>query len=122
MPKYTSSTSQLIDAALRLFDRIINKDLNVRRVTVTACKLLPEDEAKQIESGKTEQLSFFDNPDEVQERREQENAELEKERKCQETILQIRKKYGKNAILKGVNYEEGATTKERNGQIGGHKA
>ena len=122
MPKYTSSTSQLIDAALRLFDRIINKDLNVRRVTVTACKLLPEDEAKQIESGKTEQLSFFDNPDEVQERREQENTELEKERKCQETILQIRKKYGKNAILKGVNYEEGATTKERNGQIGGHKA
>lgn len=122
MPKYTSSTSQLIDAVLRLFDRIINKDLNVRRVTVTACKLLPEDEAKQIESGKTEQLSFFDNPDEVQERREQENVELEKERKCQETILQIRKKYGKNAILKGVNYEEGATTKERNGQIGGHKA
>lgn len=122
MPKYTSSTSQLIDAALRLFDRIINKDLNVRRVTVTACKLLPEDEAKQIESGKTEQLSFFDNPDEVQERSEQEKAELEKERKCQETILQIRKKYGKNAILKGVNYDEGATTKERNGQIGGHKA
>ena len=122
MPKYTSSTSQLIDAALRLFDRIINKDLNVRRVTVPACKLLPEDEAKQIESGKIEQLSFFDNPDEVQERREQEKAELEKERKCQETILQIRKKYGKNAILKGVNYEEGATTKERNGQIGGHKA
>ncbi len=122
MPHYTSSTNQLVDATLRLFDRIINKDLNVRRVTVTVCKLLPEDEAKQIESGKTEQLSFFDNPDEVQECREQEQAELEKERKCQETILQIRKKYGKNAILKGVNYEEGATTKERNGQIGGHKA
>lgn len=122
MPKYTSSTSQLIDAALRLFDRVINKDLNVRRIAITACKLLPEDEAKQIESGKTEQFSFFDNPDELQERREQEQAELAKERKCQETILQIRKKYGKNAILKGVNYEEGATTKERNGQIGGHKA
>ncbi len=122
MPKYTSSTNQLVDAALRLFDRIINKDLNVRRVAVTVCKLLPEDEAKQLESGKTEQLSFFDNPDELQERREQEQAELAKERKCQETILQIRKKYGKNAILKGVNYEEGATTKDRNGQIGGHKA
>lgn len=122
MPRYTSSTNQLVDAALRLFDRIINKDLNVRRIAVTVCKLLPEEEAKQVESGKTEQLSFFDNPDEIQERREQEQAELAKERKCQETILQIRKKYGKNAILKGVNYEEGATTKERNGQIGGHKA
>ena len=122
MPKYTSSTNQLVDAVLRLFDRIINKDLNVRRVTITVCKLVSEGEAIQIESGRAEQLSFFDNPDEIQERREQEQAELAKERKCQETILQIRKKYGKNAILKGVNYEEGATTKERNGQIGGHKA
>lgn len=83
---------------------------------------MSEDEVRQLESGKTEQLSFFDNPEELQERREQEQAELEKERKCQETILQIQKKYGKNAILKGVNYEEGATIKERNGQIGGHKA
>lgn len=122
LPRYTSSTMQLINAALALFDRIINKKLNVRRVTVTACKLLTESDAKQYESGRTEQLSFFDNPNEIQERREREQAELDKERKCQETILEIRKKYGKNAILKGVNYEEGATTKERNGQIGGHKA
>lgn len=121
MPKYTSSTNRLVEAALRLFERIINKDLNVRRVAVTVCKLLPEDEAKQADSGRTEQISFFDSPD-IQERREQEQTELEKERRCQETILQIRKKYGKNAILKGVNYEEGATTKNRNGQIGGHKA
>lgn len=121
MPKYTSSTNRLVEAALRLFERIINKDLNVRRVAVTVCKLLPEDEAKQADSGRMEQISFFDSPD-IQERREQEQTELEKERRCQETILQIRKKYGKNAILKGVNYEEGATTKNRNGQIGGHKA
>ena len=122
LPKYTSSTNQLIEATLRLFDRIIDKKLNVRRVAVTACKLLSESDAKQVESKHTEQLSFFDNLDGIEERREQEQAELEKERKCQETILEIRKKYGKNAILKGVNYEEGATTKERNGQIGGHKA
>ena len=122
LPKYTSSTLQLDDAVLRLFERIINKELNVRRVTVTVCKLLSENDAKQYESGKTEQLSFFDDAGGAEERREQEQAELEKERKCQETVLQIRKKYGKNAILKGLNYEDGATTKERNGQIGGHKA
>lgn len=121
MPKYTSSTNQLVEAALRLLERIVNKDLNVRRIAVTACKLLPEDEAKQADSGRTEQISFFDSPDK-EKQNEQAQAELEKERRCQETILQIRKKYGKNAILKGVNYEEGATTKERNGQIGGHKA
>ena len=122
LPKYTSSTLQLDDAVLRLFDRIINKELNMRRVTVTVCKLLSENDARQYESAKTEQLSFFDDAGGAEERREQEQAELEKERKCQETVLQIRKKYGKNAILKGLNYEDGATTKERNGQIGGHKA
>ena len=84
--------------------------------------MLSENDARQYESAKTEQLSFFDDAGGAEERREQEQAELEKERKCQETVLQIRKKYGKNAILKGLNYEDGATTKERNGQIGGHKA
>ena len=122
LPEYTSSTHQLIEATLRLFDRIVNKELNVRRVTVTVCKLLPEGAAKQQAQQQGKQMSIFDVLDGTESRREQEQAELERERRTQETIIQIRKKYGKNAILKGVNYEEGATTKERNGQIGGHKA
>lgn len=117
---YTSSTKIIIEKALTLFDRIINKDLNVRRVNITACKVLPENEAKECEANG--QLSIFDISEEAQAESAARQERLEKERREQEAILGIRKKYGKNAVLKGVNFEEGATTKERNGQVGGHKA
>lgn len=119
LPRYTSSTKLLTDAVLRLFDRIINKDLNVRRVYITVCKLMMEDEAKRMESNRGIQMSLFDAPLETQ---QHEQEQLEKERRIQETIIEIRQKYGNNAFLTGTNFDEGATTRERNGQIGGHKA
>lgn len=118
LESYTSSTRVIIDAALRLFDRIVNKSLNVRRLNITACKVIRESDAIRQEHTACRQMTLFDDPVAEQERREA----LERERKGQETILEIRKRFGKNAILRGVNFQEGATTIERNGQIGGHKA
>ena len=91
-----------------LFDRIVNKDLLVRRMSVAANHTLPEG------SPETMQLSLF----EAEEKKE----DSARERRRQEAILTIKKKYGKNAILKGLNFEEGATQRERNKQVGGHKA
>lgn len=118
LPKYTCSTRQIIEAALRLFDRIVNKDLKMRRVNITACKVIRESDALQEESAAVVQMSIFDDPTA---QIEQEKA-LARERQGQEAILQIRSRFGKNAILRGTNFEEGATTRERNEQIGGHKA
>jgi Nucleotidyltransferase/DNA polymerase involved in DNA repair len=100
----TSSTRLISEAVLGLFDRIVDPELYVRRLNVTAANVTPEDRAG-------EQLELFGEP-----------FDTEKERRQQEAILEIRRKFGKNAILKGMNFEEGATAMERNKQIGGHKA
>jgi DNA polymerase V len=102
--KHTSSTSIIIDALMELFDRIIDDELTVRRVTLSANNL-------KNESDNFEQLDIFTDP-----------VKLEQEKRLQNAMLTIQDKYGKNAILKGTNYLEGATTRERNGQIGGHKS
>ena len=91
---------------MELFRQIANPDLTVRRVYVVAAHLMDEKQA----GGR--QLSLFDEAP----------VDLERERRQQEAILAIRQRFGKNAILKGMNFEEGATTRERNMQIGGHKA
>lgn len=104
--RHSSSAQVITDAVMELFDRIVSKDLTIRRVNVTACHLLPENEVDAAQ-----QMSLFE-----------EETDDDKERKRQEAILSIRKKFGKNAILKGMNFEDGATTIERNSQIGGHKA
>jgi DNA polymerase V len=114
--RYTSSTRQLVAAAMELFDRIVDPGLLTRRVTVVADHVL--DEAAVLEAQPMEQLDLFTDPAV----REEEKAALERERRMQQAVLTIQKKYGKNAILKGMNLEEGATTRERNDQIGGHKA
>ena len=98
-----------------LFDRIVNPDLLVRRIYVTACQL---EDAKTAGKDSFEQLDLFANPAAQEAKREA----LVREEKMQEAMLSIRKKYGKNAILKGINFKEGATARQRNGQIGGHKA
>ena len=98
----SSSTKKIMAAVLELYDRIVSKELLIRRVTLGANNLVEE---------RYEQYDLFTDP-----------VELEKERKMQEAMLRIKKKFGKNAILKGINLEEGATTMERNKQIGGHKA
>ena len=116
----TSSTKLIMKAVEELYDRIINPDLLVRRITVVASRVVPEREAGQKEV--FEQLDLFTDYQALEQEREQEKKELDKEKRIQKAILDIQKKYGKNAVLRGMNFEEGATTRERNGQIGGHKA
>ena len=118
----TSSTKQLMDAVVRLYDRIINKDLLVRRINITFTHIKKEDVAEEELRGGYEQLDLFTDYAAERAQREEEQAALAKERKRQETVIAIQKKYGKNSMLKGMNFEDGATTKERNHQIGGHKA
>ena len=103
--RHTSSTRQIIDAAMSIYDRIVPADAAIRYVSIAANHVVDESSVDTL------QLDLFD-----------ERKDTEKERQEQEAILSIRKKFGKNAILKGMNFEEGATTIERNSQIGGHKA
>ena len=113
LPMYTSSTRMITEAMMELYDRIADPALLVRRITVVACRVLPEGSEK----GSFEQLDLFSDPEQ-----EQKNQEaLERERRRQKAVIGIKHKYGKNAILKGMNFQEGATTRERNGQVGGHK-
>ena len=118
--RQTSSTKLIMDAVTELFERIVDKNLLVKRVYVTANHVV--DEAAVQKTDEPEQLDLFTDYDDKKAKKEAEEAELERERKMQEVMLQIKKKYGKNAILKGMNLEEGATTLDRNNQIGGHKA
>ena len=110
----------IIDATTELYDRIINPDLLVRRITVAANRVVPEGETDT--SSISEQLSFFDIFDEDDEEVQSEKRAEEKEKRVQKTLIEIKNKYGKNAIVKGMNLEEGATAMERNKQVGGHKA
>lgn len=116
----SSSTKQIVEAVTELYDRIVNPKLLVRRVTVTANHLVEESAAADTQD--FEQLDLFTDYEAAAKEREEESAFLAKERKLQEAMLAVKKKYGKNAMLKGMNLQEGATTRERNHQIGGHKA
>lgn len=118
--RHTSSTKLILEAVSELFDRIVDKNLLARRINITANHVV--DETTLPKTADYEQLDLFSDPVALQAQRADEAAELERERNRQLAILKITRKYGKNAILKGMNLEEGATTKERNQQIGGHKA
>lgn len=118
--RQTSSTKLIVDAALDLFNRIVDKNLLVRRINITANHVVNETSIKEEKS--YEQLDLFTDYEAKQREKEEEDANLLREKKMQLAILDIKKKYGKNAILKGTNFEEGATTIKRNKQIGGHKA
>lgn len=117
---YSSSTRLLMDAVTKIYDRIVDPKLLVRRINLAATHVLPESEV--VEQDNYEQLDLFTDYAALQKQKEVEKAEQEKERKLQQAMLDIKKKFGKNAILKGMNLEEGATAKDRNQQIGGHKA
>lgn len=119
LDKHTSSTLKMIDATMALFDRIIDKSLLARRINLVACNVIKEEDVPEIES--YEQLSLFDTEETIQSRENKKKA-LKKERALQEAMLTIKHKFGKNAVLKGTNFTEGATAKDRNRQIGGHKA
>ena len=118
---YTSSTKKIMCATTALFDRIVDKNLLIRRLNIVANHVLPEGDAPQKNNG-YEQLDIFTDYVVLEKQEAQERAELEREKKMQQAMLTIKKRFGKNAILKGMNLEEGATAKDRNAQIGGHKA
>ena len=116
LPHPTASTRRITDAVMELYDRIVHPGLLVRRLNITAANVVPEHSLPH--EGPGDQLDFFADPDAVK----QEQVERDREKRRQQAILDIRKKYGKNAILKGMNFREGATAIDRNNQIGGHKA
>ena len=118
--RHTSSTQIITEAVMDLYDRIINPCLLIRRVTVAANHL--EDETQVRDAERFEQLDLFTDYAALDRERQEEEERLAKERKLQEAMLSVKKKFGKNALLKGMNLQEGATTIERNHQIGGHKA
>ncbi len=118
--RQTSSTQIIVDAVIKLYKRIVHPELYVRRVTVVANHLMDETEAKKSE--KFQQMDLFTDYNAVEKEKQAEEERLAKERKLQEAVLSIKKKYGKNAIVKGMSLQEGATAIERNRQIGGHRA
>ena len=120
LPEPTSSSARITAAVMELFRNIVNPELLARKITLTANHVTEESLIRQTET--YEQLNLFTDYRMLERQREQEKKKLEKERKMQEAVLEIKKKYGKNSILKGMNLQEGATTIERNQQIGGHKA
>lgn len=118
--RHTSSARLITDAVTELFERIVDKNLLIRRLNLTANHVVPENAVDN--SPVPEQLSLFEDYEEKERRQKEEEAALERERKMQDALVDIKHKYGKNAILKGMNFKEGATAKDRNRQIGGHKA
>ena len=116
----TSSARLISDAVMELFDRITDPALLVRRINLTANHVTDEDTASR--NPVPVQYDLFTDYEAVERKNAEEKEKLDKERKMQTAILKIKKQFGKNAILKGLNFEEGATAKERNKQIGGHKA
>lgn len=121
LPSPTSSTPELLEAASELFDCIANRQLLVRRLTLTAEKVLSESDTPTALPF-VEQLSLFSDTEAQQAEREVQQRQRQRERKRQNAALCIKKKYGKNALLRGMDLKEGATTIARNEQIGGHKA
>ena len=120
LKRKTSSTMLITDAVMELYDRIVDKNLLIRRINITANKLVDESFSKEEET--YEQLDLFTDYTVKEQEQAEEEAVLEREKRMQQTMLTIKKKFGKNAILKGMNLQEGATAKDRNEQIGGHKA
>ena len=120
LKKQTSSTRLITEAVLGLYDQIVDKNLLIRRINITANKLV--DERTVSEKVEFEQLDLFTDYQAREKEKAKEDAALEREKKLQMAMLDIKKKFGKNAILKGMNLQEGATARDRNEQIGGHKA
>lgn len=117
---FSSSSKHIIDATGRLFDKIVNPILLVRRMYVVANHVIAEQKANKMQ--KPVQLELFTDYEAQEKKQQAEAKELEKEKKRQKAIISIRNQFGKNAILRGMNFEDGATARERNQQIGGHRA
>lgn len=116
---YTSSTKLITEATVAVFDKIVDKDLLIRRLNITTNHVISEEKARKQESHPI-QLDLFTDYEQLEQQKKEEEAKRAKERRIQETLLAIKQQFGKNAILRGLNFEEGATAMERNKQIGGH--
>ena len=117
---YSSSTRHITEKVLELFDRIADPSLLSRRLTITANNVIPESEVKREPADL--QLDLFTDYESIEREEKRREAELMRERLMQKTLIEIKKKHGKNSIVRGMNLEDGATAMERNEQIGGHKA
>ena len=115
---HSSSSKEIINAVISLYDRIVNRDLLIRRLNISTNHIIAEGKGQEATDNSPAQLDLFTNYDAIL--KEKENKK--KERRIQEALIKIKKRFGKNAILKGTSYAEGATARERNKQIGGHKA
>lgn len=120
LDRQTSSSRLIVDATMNLYDKIINQNLLVRYINVTANHVI--DESKAERKNAVADIDLFTDYDELEKKNRVEEKALAKEHKMQETIIDLKRRFGKNAILKGTNFEDGATAIERNKQIGGHKA
>ena len=119
LDRWTSSTQRIMNCMMDLYDRIVDKDLTIRHVNVVAVNLISEN---AIPEEAPEQLSLFVDYEALEREKEEARKQDAKERKIQEATLQLQSRYGKNALLKGMNLLDGATTIQRNGQIGGQRA
>ena len=119
LDQQTSSAKLIREAVVSLFDRIVNPELLVRRLNLSTNRVVDE---SRVKAERPVQLDLFTDYEALRKKKAAEKAALEKERKMQQAVLGIKKKFGKNAILKGLNFKDGATAIERNQQIGGHKA
>ena len=115
----TDSFQEILKAVLELFDQITDEKLMVRRMYVVANHVIP---AAEVPEERPVQLNLFEDATAIQQAQEHRKMALEREHRLQKTLLAIKGRYGKNAILKGMNFQEGATARERNGQVGGHRA
>ena len=120
LKKHSSSTRIIMDAVTKLYDEIVDSKLLVRRVSLAANHVIKETTA--VEANSFEQLNLFTDYAAQLEEQKEEKLRLEREKSLQKAMLDIKKRYGKNAVLKGMNLQEGATAKDRNAQIGGHRA
>ena len=119
LERHTSSGQRIVDAMMRLFDRCVDPNLLIRRITVVAAHVFDENDVPVTRDDG--QADLFTDYEALEKRKAAEQAELEKEKRLQQAVIGIKRRMGANAILKGMNFEEGATGKARNEQIGGHR-
>ena len=119
---HSSSSKEIINSVISLYDNIVNRDLLIRRLNISTNNIISEEQRTESKEQEDVQLDLFTDYDALAKDKQTKKNEREKERRMQEALLNIKHRYGKNAILKGTSYAEGATARERNKQIGGHKA
>ena len=122
LPSHSSSSKEIIEAVMLLYDSIVNRDLLIRRLNISTNRIVREGDEPQPTDNSPKQLDIFTDYEALEKAQKTKQKEREKERRMQEAVIKIKQRFGKNAILKGTSYAEGATAKERNKQIGGHKA